>query len=218
MRRPPASIGLAGLDRAVHVQQPGGLERVRHDLHPVALLPDVVLGHVVGVVVGQQQQPHVEPVPVGGLEQRLGRAARVDHHAGAALLVAHEVGVREPVRLHGALDDHRWRRSLVSARVDQLRREFPVFERKAYLNAGTNGPVPARAAEAARAAIERQASEGRSGKALIEGLIEQLGAAAHARGRTARLRRDRGGAHGLHHRRRERRARRARPARRATRS
>ena len=45
-------------------------------------------------------------------------------------------------------------------RVDDLRREFPVFERKAYLNAGTNGPVPARAAEAARAAIERQAPAG----------------------------------------------------------
>jgi len=50
-----------------------------------------------------------------------------------------------------------------------------VFERKAYLNAGSNGPVPARAAEAARAAIERQASEGRSGKAMIDGLLEQLG-------------------------------------------
>ncbi len=50
-----------------------------------------------------------------------------------------------------------------------------MFERKAYLNAGSNGPVPARAAEAARAAIERQASEGRSGKAMIDGLLEQLG-------------------------------------------
>ena len=59
--------------------------------------------------------------------------------------------------------------------MDQLRREFPVCERKAYLNAGTNGPVPARAAEAARAAIERQTLDGRSGKALMEGLIEQLG-------------------------------------------
>ena len=41
-----------------------------HDLHPVALLPHVVLGHVVRVVVGEQQQAHVQPVPVGGLEQR----------------------------------------------------------------------------------------------------------------------------------------------------
>ena len=42
-----------------------------------------------------------------------------------------------------------------------LRSEFPVLQRLAYLNAGTDGPVPAVAAEAARAAIEAQEHEGR---------------------------------------------------------
>ena len=59
--------------------------------------------------------------------------------------------------------------------MEQLRREFPVFERKAYLNAGSNGPVPARAAEAANAAIARQSAEGRSGKQMVEELMAQLG-------------------------------------------
>jgi selenocysteine lyase/cysteine desulfurase len=42
-----------------------------------------------------------------------------------------------------------------------LRAEFPVFGRLAYLNAGTDGPLPARAVAAARAELERQAQEGR---------------------------------------------------------
>jgi L-cysteine/cystine lyase len=43
----------------------------------------------------------------------------------------------------------------------RLREEFPVFRRLAFLNAGSNGPVPARAVEAAREDLERQAEEGR---------------------------------------------------------
>jgi selenocysteine lyase/cysteine desulfurase len=42
-----------------------------------------------------------------------------------------------------------------------LRAEFPVLERLAYLNAGTDGPVPAAAVRAAREATEAQAREGR---------------------------------------------------------
>jgi L-cysteine/cystine lyase len=42
-----------------------------------------------------------------------------------------------------------------------LRAEFPVFRTLAYLNAGTDGPVPAAAVRAARAAIEAQAEDGR---------------------------------------------------------
>jgi selenocysteine lyase/cysteine desulfurase len=42
-----------------------------------------------------------------------------------------------------------------------LRSEFPVLQRLAYLNAGTDGPVPAVAARAAREAIEAQEREGR---------------------------------------------------------
>ncbi len=42
-----------------------------------------------------------------------------------------------------------------------LRAQFPVFERTAFLNAGSDGPVPRRAIEAVREEVERQAVEGR---------------------------------------------------------
>jgi selenocysteine lyase/cysteine desulfurase len=42
-----------------------------------------------------------------------------------------------------------------------LRAEFPVLQRIAYLNAGTDGPVPAAAARAAHEALEDQVSGGR---------------------------------------------------------
>jgi selenocysteine lyase/cysteine desulfurase len=42
-----------------------------------------------------------------------------------------------------------------------LRAEFPVLTTLAYLNAGTDGPVPAKAVEAARAALDSQLTEGR---------------------------------------------------------
>ena len=70
-----------------------------------------------------------------------------------------------------------------------LRAEFPVLERVAYLNTGTDGPIPRRAAEAAAAATERELREGRSGprhrewanglaEALRAGVAGLLGAAA----------------------------------------
>jgi len=43
-----------------------------------------------------------------------------------------------------------------------LRAEFPVLARLAYLNAGTDGPLPARAAAAASAELERELTEGRA--------------------------------------------------------
>jgi len=43
-----------------------------------------------------------------------------------------------------------------------LRAEFPVLARHAYLNAGTDGPLPARAARAAADELEREAGEGRA--------------------------------------------------------
>jgi selenocysteine lyase/cysteine desulfurase len=49
-----------------------------------------------------------------------------------------------------------------------LRSQFPVLERLAYLNAGTNGPVPRRAVEAAEASLRCQAEEGRGGKTFME--------------------------------------------------
>jgi selenocysteine lyase/cysteine desulfurase len=42
-----------------------------------------------------------------------------------------------------------------------LRHEFPVLERLAYLNAGTDGPVPVAAVRAAREALEAQVGDGR---------------------------------------------------------
>jgi selenocysteine lyase/cysteine desulfurase len=42
-----------------------------------------------------------------------------------------------------------------------LRAEFPVLARSAYLNAGTDGPVPSAAVDAARAALASQEQEGR---------------------------------------------------------
>jgi len=53
-----------------------------------------------------------------------------------------------------------------------LRAEFPVLDRIAYLNAGTDGPVPRRAAAAAVASLEEQAADGRAGKAHFEALME----------------------------------------------
>ncbi|HET9739288.1 MAG TPA: aminotransferase class V-fold PLP-dependent enzyme [Solirubrobacteraceae bacterium] len=47
--------------------------------------------------------------------------------------------------------------------MDALRSEFPVLERVAFLNTGTDGPVPARAVEAAREALADQLREGRHG-------------------------------------------------------
>jgi selenocysteine lyase/cysteine desulfurase len=52
--------------------------------------------------------------------------------------------------------------------MHDLRSQFPVFERLAYLNAGTNGPVPRRALEAAEASLRLQAEDGRGGTAFME--------------------------------------------------
>jgi selenocysteine lyase/cysteine desulfurase len=53
-----------------------------------------------------------------------------------------------------------------------LRAEFPVLDRIAYLNAGTDGPVPQRAAAAAAGSIAAQADEGRSGKPHFEEVMQ----------------------------------------------
>lgn len=53
-----------------------------------------------------------------------------------------------------------------------FRSQFPIFERLSYLNAGTEGPVPARAAQAARARIELEAERGRSGRPYIDSVME----------------------------------------------
>jgi L-cysteine/cystine lyase len=60
-----------------------------------------------------------------------------------------------------------------------LRSEFPVLERLAYLNAGTDGPLPARAVASARAELERELDDGRS-TAHFERRAELTGALREA--------------------------------------
>jgi L-cysteine/cystine lyase len=55
--------------------------------------------------------------------------------------------------------------------VAAVRAELPVLERLAYLNAGTMGPLPRRAAEASVAWTRRLLEQGRSGLALFEELL-----------------------------------------------
>jgi L-cysteine/cystine lyase len=51
--------------------------------------------------------------------------------------------------------------AIVSAALASFRDEFPVLERVAYLNAGTNGPLPTAAVEAAQAEAQAALREGR---------------------------------------------------------
>jgi selenocysteine lyase/cysteine desulfurase len=67
---------------------------------------------------------------------------------------------------------------------DAFRAEFPVLERVAYLNAGSDGPIPRRAAEAAAARIDRELARGRAGSEHW-GSLEEMAAAL--RGRVAAL-------------------------------
>jgi L-cysteine/cystine lyase len=52
------------------------------------------------------------------------------------------------------------------------RAEFPVLERFAYLNAGTNGPLPRRAVEAMTEELQRDLRDGRSGMPYFERMLE----------------------------------------------
>src|SRR5918997_2876622 len=47
--------------------------------------------------------------------------------------------------------------------VDSFRAEFPVFERRVYMNAGTDGPIPRRGFDAAAEAMARELERGRAG-------------------------------------------------------
>ena len=58
--------------------------------------------------------------------------------------------------------------------MEELRAQFPVLERVAYLNAGTNGPVPRRAFEATDASLREQLERGRSSKPWFEHQIERI--------------------------------------------
>jgi L-cysteine/cystine lyase len=53
-----------------------------------------------------------------------------------------------------------------------FRAAFPVFENVAYLNAGTDGPIPKPATDAAREWMEKELHNGRAGRPHFEALME----------------------------------------------
>jgi selenocysteine lyase/cysteine desulfurase len=53
-----------------------------------------------------------------------------------------------------------------------FRAQFPVTARKLYLNAGTEGPVPRRAAEAVAERVARDADEGRVGREYLDMVLD----------------------------------------------
>jgi selenocysteine lyase/cysteine desulfurase len=55
---------------------------------------------------------------------------------------------------------------------ETFRAQFPVLERLAYLNAGTVGPVPARATEAAGRQLSLQRDQGRCGRPYFEATLD----------------------------------------------
>jgi selenocysteine lyase/cysteine desulfurase len=68
--------------------------------------------------------------------------------------------------------------------VDDLRAQFPVLEHLAYLNAGSNGPVPQPALDAVGESLRWQATEGRGDKAHFEETSARID---HLRARVADL-------------------------------
>jgi selenocysteine lyase/cysteine desulfurase len=54
----------------------------------------------------------------------------------------------------------------------EFRAQFPVLDRVAYLNAGTEGPLPRRAAEVVHERIDAELTGGRAGKAYMESVKE----------------------------------------------
>src|SRR6185436_17118876 len=57
-----------------------------------------------------------------------------------------------------------------------LRAQFPLLREVAYLNAGSNGPLPATAVAAARAELERELSVGRGARSHFERRQQVAGA------------------------------------------
>ena len=65
-----------------------------------------------------------------------------------------------------------------------FRAQFPVFERRAFMNAGSEGPVPRRAADAVRERVRHELEGGRGGGPYFLALLEL---ATTLRGRCAAL-------------------------------
>ena len=82
------------------------LDLVREHARAETLDHDARLVDVVAVGVRDQEVGHGQALDVGRVDQRRDRSAGVDDDGRAARLVADQVGVREPLRVHAALDDH----------------------------------------------------------------------------------------------------------------
>ena len=55
--------------------------------------------------------------------------------------------------------------------LDTVRAGLPVLDRFAYLNAGTNGPLPRRTVEAMQAMLDHDLKQGRSSQEYFEGML-----------------------------------------------
>src|SRR5205807_2489696 len=69
------------------------------------------------------------------------------------------------------LGRHRQLRAQLVTDPQTFRSQFPVLERVAYLNAGTEGPIPRQAAEAVHRRIDLETSSGRCGHPYIESVL-----------------------------------------------
>jgi L-cysteine/cystine lyase len=58
---------------------------------------------------------------------------------------------------------------------ERFRAQFPVFERLAFMNAGSEGPIPKRAAEAVEERLRAEVEGGRGGRPYFEQLIDLAG-------------------------------------------
>ncbi|MGI8411060.1 MAG: aminotransferase class V-fold PLP-dependent enzyme [Solirubrobacteraceae bacterium] len=56
--------------------------------------------------------------------------------------------------------------------AQSFRSQFPVLEQVAYLNAGTEGPLPRRAAQDAHRRIDAEVGQGRCGRAYFDALMD----------------------------------------------
>jgi len=106
--------GVQGLDaQCAALELLAGLERARRAGHLIALRGmdqnrrsgvllqhPLELGDVIVVVVGEQYVGELEPPPADHIEQRLHWPAGIDQGRLRALLVGHQVGVRQPRFTH----------------------------------------------------------------------------------------------------------------------
>jgi selenocysteine lyase/cysteine desulfurase len=64
--------------------------------------------------------------------------------------------------------------------AQEFRAQFPVLNSRSYLNAGTEGPLPAPAVAAVRARLDHELEAGRCGREYFESLLELAGRARAA--------------------------------------